>query len=61
MKWNNPTLPVFHARENLSCNRVINVDDVYNSGQLVKCILNGQVVHMTERDCKALGDEKVVA
>ena len=41
-------------KNSLPCNRVINVDQVYKSGQLVKCIFNGQVVYMNKKDCKAL-------
>lgn len=54
-------IPIFKSNEPIPCERVIDVDQVYNSGQLVKCIFNGQVVYMTENDCKALGGEKVVA
>lgn len=41
-------------KNSLPCNRVINVDRVYTSGQLVKCIFNGQVVYMNKKDCKDL-------
>ena len=54
-------IPIFKSNEPIPCERVIDVDQVYNSGQLVKCIFNGQLVYMTENDCKALGGEKVGA
>ena len=47
-------IPIFKSNEPIPCERVIDVDQVYNSGQLVKCIFNGQLVYMTEKDCKAL-------
>lgn len=54
-------IPIFKSNEPIPCAFVIDVDYVYNSGQWVKCIFNGQVVYMTEKDCKALGGEKVGA
>ncbi|WP_164726319.1 hypothetical protein [Veillonella sp. 3913] len=41
-------------KNSLPCTGVINVDRVYTSGQLVKCIFNGQVVYMNKKDCKDL-------
>lgn len=54
-------IPIFKSNEPIPCERVIDVDQVYTSGQLVKCIFNGQLVYMTEKDCNALGGVKVQA
>lgn len=52
--FNKQEVNTMKEKNSLPCNRVINVDQVYKSGQLVKCIFNGQVVYMNKKDCKAL-------